>query len=221
MNNGLYNGTLPGMHNGLYSNEAGYCNFIPLYKPKLVLNFSNGNSVDTSGNGVVITDTNMAYSPVYGKFGGGALFNTSQLAFGSLSTGTNYTISFWIKPIGGTTYACIFGSGSGGMFYRNDLKRMSMYFGGDRLSTFIVPLNIWSFVVMSSFNSVGTWYLNGLEYNKIATINYNALFIGNDVQNEKLIGYMDSIRLDSYAWTSLDVKRYYEQSKNRIINYGE
>lgn len=223
MTNGLYNGTITGLHNGTNSNELGLTNFIPnsIAKPKLVLNFNNGNSIDSSGNNIAITDTNMAYHPAYGKSGMGALFNTSRLAFSSLNTGSNYTISLWIRPIGGTTYACIFGSGSGGMFYRNDLKKMSMYFSSDRLSSFIVPYNTWSFVAFSTFNSIGTWYLNGIEYNKIASAGYNALFIGNDVQNEKLIGYIDSFRLDSFAWNAIDVKRYYEKTKNRISNYGE
>lgn len=60
----------------------------------------NGNSNDSSGNGLNGTDTNMTYSKNYGKFNEGAYFNGSgQIRLGNSTVlqPDIITISMWIK----------------------------------------------------------------------------------------------------------------------------
>lgn len=60
----------------------------------------NGNSTDSSGNGLNGTDTSMSYSKIYGKFNEGAYFNGSgqiRLGNSTIMQPTELTISMWIK----------------------------------------------------------------------------------------------------------------------------
>lgn len=94
--------------------------FIATPNSKLILHL-NGNSNDSSGNGLNGTDTNVTYGKQYGKFNDGGLFNgsTSKIALPSstnldLQSFSHTTIS-WVKIsgyVGSGRWYYIYGKGS-------------------------------------------------------------------------------------------------------------
>lgn len=181
----------------------------------------NGNSNDASGNGRHGTDVDMSYNLSTGKFNQGASFNgtTSKISITGWGSTTTYTISMWIYPIASSsTYANLVAQSTAGLFYRGNLRKLSLYVAGDHLSNTALTESAWYHVCVIVIANSGTFYINGAADGTFTTSGgFSATNFGNDISSQKFKGYMDEIIFENRAWSYAELKKYYSQAKGRTV----
>lgn len=141
-----------------------------------------------AGSGSVITA--LQFDGVNGKVSGF-----------SVATAASWSMSFWIQPIASSdTYASILNQGiTIGLYYRGDTRKLSLYSGGDQLSTTALTEGVWSHVTLSVNGGTGTYYINGVS---AGTFNGGQpVFdtMGDDANSETFKGILSDLCVYSIA----------------------
>lgn len=145
------------------------------------LDESSGDAVDSSGNGLTLTNTGtMTYD--FGKYGNGAVGNgTARYLAASVQPGNIYSVSFWVKPTNTNNYFInLSGSASvsstASVVNATGFTTPDIYVNGVKDATLVV--NSWNHIAIVSQE----------------IINANSFYIGG-VGASYLLGTIDEVRL--------------------------
>lgn len=210
--------------------------FIPTPNSKLVLHF-NGNSNDSSGNGLNGTDTNVLYSKNYGKFNEGVRFTYSygeRISFGADPVLVNFTYLAWVyvPALKGTAITIKSGyssnSQNGCPQFRIEangkLGLIKSYVAAIAYSTDVVATNAWNRVAVTfAAGGVTKFYING-KYAGGGTnnqsFNQKNLLIGINSEAggwyEPFNGNVDEFVIENRVWTAIEFQNDYTYSLGRF-----
>lgn len=174
-----------------------------------------GNSNDLAGarNG---TDTSISYGPSYGKITDGAAFNgsTSKIVIPSLTTGSSFTIGFWLYPqASANAYETIFTNGLGGtgVYFNPSAQLINFYELADHQNSSAISLYNWHCIVITCNAGSLKIYVDGiLDSPTFTGITGAALTtFGWDSFSEEFTGYLDIFNVWSRELTLTEIAAFY------------
>lgn len=148
----------------------------------------------------------------------GAVDYAASPNFTEISPSSGITLEAWIFPRSSANSVIIHkGPSGGGGVYRLGLVGNKLYAGINSIFTFTsndtIPLNDWSHVAFTYFAPTGhyNFYINGTKVdsgtNALGLINSNSdsLFIGGTPSLFKFNGFIDEVRIFSYARSQAEI----------------
>jgi hypothetical protein len=136
--------------------------------------------------------------------------NFSRIGYTTITTGTTFTITFWVySQLGAALYGTILSDqlGDNGVFVFNNLVTL-YYSGADHLNTTAFVNNTWVHIAMSVNAGAVQFYLNGAPDGTASGATGFAAETTCDSINLNLhmIGRLDELRLYSRALSQADVQ---------------
>ena len=166
---------------------------------------------DYSGNGYNATLSTSSWG--VGVIG--SAFNCvlgAKITTPSISIGTTFTISLWIKP---TSQSSSYGSlvsdsaGNNGLFFKSTQK-LSFYSGGNHENITAIPFGTWTHVVATVNSGALTFYLNGSPDGTNSGIGaWTASRMGDDSGDTLNNSLVDDPRIYNRALSAAEVAGLY------------
>ena len=184
---------------------------------------SAGNLLDKIGNmdgSLSVNGITQRESGIVGNcyfFDGVKGANASLISFlSTIDTGTSYTVSAWLKWDDSLLNSQVYlaGSGENSLFVYNDSSTDAFpcYWQGQTTAADIKILSfVWSHCVMRVDNSVGLFYINGVEHGNtnITMDSWNIFQIGDPTYNYR--GHLDEIGIWNRALTPNEIYDLYNK----------
>jgi hypothetical protein len=173
---------------------------------------------DSSGNGCDITFTGNSWTTSGNETTNYAVVGTSDMTSmiaNSPCLGSSWTVSVWLWPDSTSTgaYEAIWSTASAGVYYHHNSmgSHIDFYSGSDHMNTSVITENQWIYATVVNNNGNVTFYTNGVAdgFYSGAGTSFTATSVLGNGSDQDFIGYMDDLRIYSYALSSNLVSTIY------------
>lgn len=185
-------------------------------------NDSSGNSNNGTITGASWINEGRVGKALY--FDGGLEDYVSLQAITSLTTGTPFTLSSWVKPEHTGTYRTIMGYGGANRLLINASGAMlSQQDGNFYSASSVVPNGVWTHVIYWFNGTEERWYINGKQSGAAHITSLaeweNSFYIGQyDLANYPYKGLIDEVKIYNTALTPEQVLLDYNQGMTATLS---